>query len=86
MMISLEEMAKDKEEEVEEATPGARYRIRKVVRKGKFQRRKLNVGKPKRLNAKQKNALKKARRKANTSVARRKRKRSDRVRKSRGLS
>ena len=77
----ISEMAK--EEQIEEATPGARYKVRKVVRGGKVMRKKLNVGKPKRLNPKQKQALKKARRKANTSTAARKRARSSKIRKSR---
>ena len=82
----LESASDDSEDgEVSERTPGARYRIKKQVRGGKVVRRKVNVGRAKRLTPKQKAALKKARRYTNRSAAKRKRARSSKIRKSRGL-
>jgi len=63
----------------------AAYRRVKVIKNGKVVFRKKRIGKPKRLSAKQRAALKKARRKANTGAARKARQKAMRIRKSRGL-
>ena len=57
--------------------------VKKVVRGGKVLRKKVNVGKKKRLNPKQKMALKKARKKAHKPGAKRARKKSNVIRKRR---
>ena len=63
----------------------AAYRRVKVVKDGKIVFKKKRIGKPKRMTAKQRAALKKARRKANTGAARKAREKAMRLRKSRGL-
>ena len=73
----LKEMLQDSElDEVRKVT-------KRVVRGGKVLRKKVNVGKKKRLNPKQRMALKKARRKAHKPQAQRARKKSNLIRKRR---
>ena len=57
--------------------------MKRVVKKGKVIRKKVNVGRRKRLTPKQKMALKKARKKAHKPGAERARKKSNIVRKRR---
>lgn len=78
----LTEMTEDVQ--IDEFSPsGARKKIKRVVRQGKVVRKKINVGRKKRLTAKQKSGLRKARRKAQTSMAKRKRAKSSLIRKRR---
>ena len=67
----------------EYAASGARYKVKRVVRGGKVIRKKMNVGRKRRLTSQQKSSLRKARRKAQTSMAKRKRAKSSKIRKSR---
>jgi hypothetical protein len=70
---------------MEDAVLEASYRRVRVVKDGKLVFKKKRIGRGKRLSAKQRMALKKARRKANTGAARAARKKAMRLRKSRGL-
>jgi len=63
----------------------AAYKRVKVVKNGRVVFKKKRIGKPKRMSAKQRAALKKARKKANTGAARKNRKKAMRIRKSRGM-
>jgi hypothetical protein len=58
---------------------------KKVVRGGKVTLKKKRIKRPKKMSAKQKQALKKARRKSNKGAAKRKRAKSMRTRKKRGM-
>ena len=80
----LTEMTDDTQmDEYASSGAGARYKRKRVVRGGKVVMKRLNVGRKRRLNALQKSALRKARRKAQTSMPKRKRARSSKIRKSR---
>lgn len=63
----------------------AAYKRVKTIKNGRVVFKKKRIGKAKKMSAKQRAGLKKARRKANTGAARRNRKKSMKIRKSRGL-
>ncbi len=71
--------------EMDDAILEAAYKKTRVVRDGKVVIKKKRISGKVRLSAKQKAALKKARRRANSAAAKLKRKRSQKLRKKRGL-